>query len=80
MAKVQKEAVYLVSSLGTGHFYTIRRNKKKKSQEKLSVFKYDPIARQRAKYDEGKLKAVDRKNRFKKNKPAPKAEESTNAA
>ncbi len=80
MAKVQKEAVYLVSSVGTGHFYTIRRNRKKKTQEKLSVFIYDPIARKRVKYDEGKLKELDRKTKFKRPKVAAGAEAKTKAA
>lgn len=65
MAKVQKEAVHLVSSAGTGFFYTLRRNKKKgKGGAKMSIRKYDPIAQLHVQFEEKKLSAL--KKKFKK--------------
>lgn len=63
MAKVAKEGIFLVSTAGTGHFYTIRRNKKKKGGEvkKLEMMKYDPIAHKRVLYKEGKLSKLKKK-------------------
>ncbi len=56
MAKVQKEAVYLVSSEGTGYSYTLRRNKRKqRGEKKLSVKKFDPIAGKHVLFEEKKL-------------------------
>lgn len=71
MAKVDKEAVFLISSAGTGHFYTYRRNKKAKGgqKKKLEMNKYDPIARKTVAYKEGKLSKLKRSKA-----PAPKAE------
>ena len=65
MAKVKKEGVTLVSSAGTGFFYTYRQNKKKsKGTEKLSLVKYDPIAREHVAFEEKKLSKL--KKKFKK--------------
>ncbi len=63
MAKVAKEGVQLVSSAGTGHFYTIRRNKKRKGgvTTKLELMKYDPIAQKKVLYKEGKLSRLKKK-------------------
>ena len=63
MAKVSKEGIHLVSTAGTNHFYTIRRNKKKKGgvAKKLEMMKYDPIARKKVLYKEGKLSRLKRK-------------------
>lgn len=63
MAKVAKEAVYLVSSEGTGFFYTIRRNKKRKGQgpKKLALNKYDPIAQKHVLFEEKKLSRLKKK-------------------
>ncbi len=62
MAKAQKEAVFMVSSSGSGFFYTNRRNKKKnKGDKKLSLRKYDPIARQHVSFDEKKLSKLKKK-------------------
>ena len=53
MAKAAKEEVHLVSSAGTGYFYTYRKNKKKAKKEgQLSLSKYDPIARKHVKFEE----------------------------
>lgn len=63
MAKAQKEAVYFISSEGTGFFYTKRRNKKKgRGEKKLSFRKYDPILRRHVKFDEKKLSKVKKKS------------------
>ena len=62
MAKAQKEAVYLVSTAGTGYFYTFRRNKRKaKGDTKLKRRKYDPIARQHVIFEEKKLSKLKKK-------------------
>ena len=56
MAKVQKESTFLVSSEKTGYFYTNRKNKKKtKGEKKLTLKKYDPIARKHVEFSEKKL-------------------------
>ncbi len=49
-----RDKIMLVSSAGTGHFYTATRNKKT-STEKLQLKKYDPKARRHVVYREGKL-------------------------
>ncbi|MGA1192712.1 MAG: 50S ribosomal protein L33 [Bdellovibrionota bacterium] len=62
MAKVAKEALYLVSSEGTGFFYTLRVNKKKRrGDQKLSLKKYDPIAQKYVLFEEKKLSALKKK-------------------
>jgi len=42
MAKGNREKIKLVSSAGTGHYYTATKNKKL-HPEKLETKKYDPI-------------------------------------
>ena len=49
------EKIKLVSSAGTGHFYTTKKNKKTKP-EKLKLKKYDPKARKHVEYVEEKMK------------------------
>ena len=44
----------MVSSAGTGYFYTARRNPKKKP-EKMEFTKYDPVARKHVKFEEKKI-------------------------
>lgn len=64
MAKVQKETTFLVSSAGTGFFYTSRRNKKKLrggAESKIKIQKYDPIAREHVLFEEKKLSALKKK-------------------
>lgn len=63
MAKAQKEAVFLVSSAGTGYFYTLRRNKKKGKggNTKVKVKKYDPIAAKHVLFEEKKLSKLKTK-------------------
>ena len=50
-----REKIKLVSSAGTGHFYTTTKNKRTKP-EKLEIKKYDPVVRKHVAYKEGKIK------------------------
>jgi len=45
----------MVSSAGTGHFYTTEKNQKNKA-EKLELKKYDPVVRKHVVYKESKMK------------------------
>ena len=55
MAKGPREKVKLESSAGTGYFYTTTKNKTN-TKGKLSLKKYDPVARKHVLFKEGKLK------------------------
>ncbi|WP_369168674.1 50S ribosomal protein L33 [Klebsiella quasipneumoniae] len=55
MAKGIREEIKLVSSAGTGHFYTTTKNKRTKP-EKMELKKYDPVVRQHVIYKEAKIK------------------------
>ena len=46
--------IRMVSSAGTGHFYTTSKNAKTKT-EKLELKKYDPKARKHVKYKASKI-------------------------
>jgi large subunit ribosomal protein L33 len=46
--------IRLVSTAGTGHFYTTTKNPKTKT-EKIEIMKYDPKARKHVKYKESKI-------------------------
>lgn len=75
MAKAQKEAVHMVASSGSGYFYTFRRNKKKaKGEAKLSLNKYDPIARQHVAFGEKKLSKLKAKFKGVAGEVAPESE------
>ncbi len=81
MAKSNLETVHLVSSEGTGFFYSVRR---KKGKNKLSVKKYDPIARKHVTFAEKKLSRLKRKYKpgmapiqEQEAAPAPAAEAAT---
>mgnify|MGYP003433259812 CR=1 FL=1 len=50
-----RDKIKLVSSAGTGHFYTTDKNKKTTPEEHESM-KFDPKARKHVKYKEVKLK------------------------
>jgi len=50
-----REKIKMVSSAGTGHFYTTTKNKRTMT-EKLEMKKYDPKARQHVIYKEAKIK------------------------
>lgn len=55
MAKAVREKIKLVSSAGTGHYYTTTKNKRTMT-DKLELRKYDPIARKHVTYKEAKIK------------------------
>ena len=55
MAKKNREKIKLVSSSGTGHFYTTTKNKRT-TLNKLEFKKYDPVIRKHVLYKEKKLK------------------------
>ena len=50
-----RDKIKLVSSAGTGHYYTTTKNKRTMT-EKMVVKKYDPVARKHVEYKEGKIK------------------------
>ncbi|MFM7204486.1 MAG: 50S ribosomal protein L33 [Myxococcota bacterium] len=50
-----REKVKLLSSAGTGYFYTTTKNKKK-SNEKIKRKKYDPKVRKHVEFVETKLR------------------------
>jgi large subunit ribosomal protein L33 len=49
-----RDKIKLVSSAGTGHFYTTTKNKRK-TTEKLEMKKYDPVVRKHVPYKESKI-------------------------
>ncbi|AEM46793.1 50S ribosomal protein L33 [Acidithiobacillus ferrivorans] len=50
-----REKIKLVSTAGTGHFYTTTKNKKTKP-DKLEMKKFDPKVRKHVMYREDKIK------------------------
>jgi large subunit ribosomal protein L33 len=50
-----RDKIKLVSTAGTGHFYTTTKNKRK-TPDKLVFKKYDPVVRKHVEYKEAKLK------------------------
>ena len=50
-----RDKIKLVSSAGTGHFYTTTKNKKN-MPEKMEIKKFDPVARKHVAYKEAKIK------------------------
>ena len=55
MAKAAREKIRLISSAGTGHFYTTTKNKRN-MPSKMEIKKFDPVIRQHVMYKEGKIK------------------------
>jgi large subunit ribosomal protein L33 len=55
MAKAVREKIKLVSSAGTGHYYTTTKNKRLKP-DKIELKKYDPVVRKHVVYKEAKIK------------------------
>lgn len=55
MAKSNRDKIKLVSSAGTGHYYTTTKNKRTQP-EKLEFNKYDPVVRKHVPYKEAKIK------------------------
>tara|TARA_Y100001935_G_scaffold172325_1_gene142281 strand:+ start:589 stop:744 length:156 start_codon:yes stop_codon:yes gene_type:complete len=50
-----REKIKLVSSAGTGHYYTTDKNKKN-MPDKMEIKKFDPVVRKHVVYTEGKIK------------------------
>jgi len=50
-----RDKIRMVSSAGTGHFYTTDKNKKN-TPEKLEMKKFDPTIRKHVMYKEAKIK------------------------
>ena len=55
MAKKDVEKIRLNSTAGTGYFYVTKKNPRNMT-EKMTVRKYDPVARKHVEYKEGKIK------------------------
>ncbi len=55
MAKSARDKIRLVSTAGTGHFYTTDKNKKN-TPGKMVIKKYDPVVRKHVEYKEAKIK------------------------
>ncbi len=50
-----RDKIKLVSTAGTGHFYTTTKNKRT-TPEKLEMRKFDPVVRKHVLYKEAKIK------------------------
>ncbi len=50
-----RDKIKLVSSAGTGHFYTTTKNKRNQPG-KMEIKKFDPKIRKHVKYKEAKIK------------------------
>ena len=50
-----RDKIKLVSSAGTGHYYTTTKNKRT-TPDKMEIQKYDPVARKHVAYKEAKIK------------------------
>jgi large subunit ribosomal protein L33 len=50
-----RDKIKLVSSAGTGHYYTTTKNKRL-HPEKMEVLKFDPVVRKHVAYKEAKIK------------------------
>ncbi len=55
MAKSARDKIKLVSTAGTGHYYTTTKNKRN-TPGKLEFRKYDPVVRKHVIYKEAKIK------------------------
>ncbi len=55
MAKASSILIRLVSSAGTGFFYTARKNPRTMT-EKMKLRKYDPVVRKHVEFKEAKIK------------------------
>ena len=51
----KRDKIRLISSAGTGHFYTTDKNKKN-TPGKMEMSKDDPVVRKHVIYKEGKIK------------------------
>jgi len=50
-----RDKIKLVSSAGTGHYYTTTKNKRTMT-EKMEIKKFDPVVRKHVPYKEAKIK------------------------
>ncbi len=50
-----RDKIKLVSSAGTGHYYTTTKNKRT-MPDKLELKKFDPVVRKHVTYTEAKIK------------------------
>ncbi|MEE2804504.1 MAG: 50S ribosomal protein L33 [Pseudomonadota bacterium] len=50
-----RDKIKLVSSAGTGHYYTTTKNKRI-TPDKIEMKKFDPVARKHVIYKESKIK------------------------
>jgi large subunit ribosomal protein L33 len=50
-----RDKIKLVSTAGTGHFYTTTKNKRL-HPEKMELSKFDPVVRKHVTYKESKIK------------------------
>ncbi|RRJ82545.1 50S ribosomal protein L33 [Aestuariirhabdus litorea] len=50
-----RDKIKMVSSAGTGHFYTTDKNKRT-TPDKLVMKKFDPVVRKHVEYKESKIK------------------------
>lgn len=55
MAKGSTDKIKLVSTAGTGHYYTTLKNKRN-TPDKFEFKKYDPVVRKHVLYKEAKIK------------------------
>ena len=51
-----QEKIKMVSTAGTGHYYTTTKNKRT-HPEKMEMKKYDPVIRKHVNYKESKIKS-----------------------
>lgn len=51
----KRDLIRLISTAGTGHFYTTDKNKKT-TPDKMEISKYDPVVRKHVPYKEAKIK------------------------
>ena len=50
-----RDKIKLVSTAGTGHYYTTTKNKRT-TPDKMEIQKYDPVVRKHVAYKEAKIK------------------------
>ena len=50
-----RDKIKLISTVGTGHFYTTTKNKRT-MPEKMEIKKFDPVVRKHVIYKEAKIK------------------------
>lgn len=55
MAKGARDKIKLVSTAGTGFYYTTTKNRRT-TTEKLEFKKYDPVVRKHVQFKEAKIK------------------------